>query len=164
MKLFSILFSMLLLAGCAIGPEYAIIPEADRGYTAIIEVPDVSKEVLFNRASEWIAITYVSGKEVIQERNPKTGRIIGRCVTSAKVDDTGLIDVYWDSYYSLVVDIKDGKARIQLGNYKWVEHGNAPSYAKFVNPITENMRLLATEFESFLKTGTGGAVVGVDDW
>ncbi len=163
MKLFSILLSVLLLAGCATGPEYAIIPESDRGYTAIIEVPDTSKEVLFNRASEWVAITYVSGKEVIQEKNPKTGRIIGRGISAAKVD-AGLTNVFVNAYYTLIVDIKESKARIQLGNYTWVEYGNSPQLAMHVNPLNSNMKELAAEFETFLKTGTTGTVAGSDDW
>lgn len=164
MKIIILALSILLISGCATGPQHAVVPPENRSHTAVIEVPGVTKETLFNRASEWVALTYVSSQKVIQEKNPQTGRIVGRAITSATIDNGGLVDPVMDCYYSLVIDVKDGRARIQLGDYNWVKFGNEPTMAMFIDPINNNMKKLSGEFKTYLETGASGSMSGSDDW
>lgn len=164
MKLLSILILSALITACG-GPRYALIPPEEQGHTVVIELPNETKETLFNRATEWVAIKYVSGKDVIQEKNPETGRIIGRGVTTIVVDSGGLMDAYDQYSYSIIIDVKDNKARIQLGGYAHATYSTNPTYAMHVLPLNESMKEIAADLEAYLKTGgTGSMAGGSDSW
>lgn len=164
MKKILVLTLSLFLAACANHPRYNVIPPDQRGYKHIVEVPGLSKEELHQRAKEWVAITYVSGNDVVQDQNANTGRLIGRGVTSVAIDSGGLMDVVMRSYYSVVVDVKDGKARLQLGDYRWVQHGTSPTMALYINPLNKKMKEVSDSFDSFMRTGNGASMSSNDDW
>lgn len=164
MRILAFVLSGLILVGCG-GPRYAVVPPEEHGHKQVVKVPGIKKQVLFDRASEWVALKYVSGQDVIQDKNANTGRIIGRGATTIVPDSGGLMDVYERYTYSLVLDVKDGKARIQLGDYQHATYGNTPSMALYVRPLNASMAEVAADFELYLKTGGAGAIAGAkDDW
>lgn len=164
MKKILLVLIVLTLTACG-GPRYAQVPPEQQGHKTVIEISGVDKQTLFNRASEWIALKYVSGKDVIQQKNPETGRLIGRGVTTIEVDSGGLMNTYAQYSYSLTVDVKDGKARIQMGDYAHATYGNNPTYAMYIHPLNASMKEIASDLETYLRTGgTSSVAGGSDDW
>lgn len=161
-NVFLLLAASFFLMACG-GPRYAVVPLEEHGHKQVVEVSGADRQLLFDRASEWIAINYVSGKDVVQEKNLKTGRIIGRGITTIEVDSGGLVNTYARYSYSMIIDVKAGRARIQLGDYTHVDYGTNPQMALFVRPLNVSMKELAADFELYLRTGGAGTVAGSND-
>jgi len=117
-KQLAVLLAVLVITGCA--GRY----QPEISYTKVLDVPKFEKSQVFNRSEEWIALSFNSGKSVIQVKNPETGRIIGRGVVSVSKGPLNSPEVY---NFTMVIDAKDDKARIQFLNFTGVEHGLPPA-------------------------------------
>jgi hypothetical protein len=99
-------------------------------YTKIIEVPEIkSKDEIYNRALNYFAYNYGSGKSVIQTQDKELGRIIGKGLYKNVHIGMSLITTYVDCWHIVRVDIKDGRARIILTLTKYdkrIAGGNTP--------------------------------------
>lgn len=125
--LFFLLFPTFLLAqDTLVIPKIPIDPETGLySYTDIQEVPGVSKEQLFVKANEWIAVNYNSAKNVIQMSDKEAGKIIIKAVTTRTIEFTFIFKsaVGYTLNYMLNCTFKDGKYKIQLAgfSYGWEE-------------------------------------------
>ena len=93
----------------------------------VIEVPELKKDEIFNRALNYFTYNYVSGKSVIQIQDKDNGLIVGKGIYD------NVITTYVDAWHILRVDVKDGRARVivTLTEYdkKLVGGNTPPSYS-----------------------------------
>lgn len=78
----------------------------------IIEVSDLNKEEIFNRAINYFTYNYVNGKSVIQTQDKENGLIVGKGVYENTHIGISLLTTYIDAWHVLRVDVKDKKARL----------------------------------------------------
>jgi hypothetical protein len=154
--LLAVAFSVL--AGCA---GYQVVPESQRGYELVVELDGKTKIEVFDTAQEWFGFTFRSSQDVIQQANLRTGRIIAKAISTVYIDG-GLTQVPLDFRYQVVVDAKDGKARIKFGQYSYADYGTSPEYAQHVEPLNAEMKALAHQFSKHMKDDVDS--VANDDW
>ena len=112
-----ILVAYLLLTACV--PTITVpnsTPVNDASYQQVIELPNQTKQQIFEKSKQWMARTFVSPKNVFQYENLQEGRIIGNStanLTSTVVNSlVGPVSVPYQAGFTMTEDIKDGKARI----------------------------------------------------
>lgn len=82
-------------------------------YTAVIEVPGVSKLELYTRARSWFVEYYKDADAVIQMEDKESGRLIGK----------GRFGVIWQMgverliRHTVQIDVKDGRFRYSISNF-----------------------------------------------
>ena len=95
----------------------------------VIEVPELSKDEIFNRALNYFTYNYVSGKSVIQTQDKENGLIVGKGIYDNIHVGISLITTYVDAWHILRVDVQDGRLRVivTLTEYeKKIVGGNTP--------------------------------------
>ena len=87
-------------------------------YTDVIELENISQDVLYNRGKIWFANTYVSANDVIQLDDKVSGLIIGKGVFryepkvfNASARTVGVIR------YTVKLFFKDGRYKYEIGNF-----------------------------------------------
>lgn len=93
----------------------------------VIEFPGVKKDVAFRRVKEWGALQFGSLAEVTDYEDMESGKIILEgfvpIVYMATVDNlwgtNKSVPASKDMYFSLVVTVKDGKAKVEYKNLKF---------------------------------------------
>lgn len=90
-----------MLAGCAtLAPDQMQIQQ-------VIEVPNTTQSLLFDRSRMWYAEAFRSANFVIQYENKDNGTIMG----NGQVSDS-IMMVRYDMRFLIVTEVKDNKARI----------------------------------------------------
>lgn len=117
-KQIALLMMALVISGCAVRQD------PDFSFTKIMDLPKFEKSQIFNRSEEWIALTFNSGKSVIQLKNSETGRIIGRGVVAVQKNRMSAFESY---KYTMIIDSKDGKSKVRFYNFTGLELGESPS-------------------------------------
>lgn len=109
--------------------QWSVDDNGNITYQAVIEVPGMTKEDIYNRSLAFFIYNYSSGKSVIQTQEKENGLLIGKGLyTNVHVGVT-IVNTYIDTWHILRVDIKEGRARIllTLTEYeKKVTGGNTP--------------------------------------
>lgn len=105
-----LLFCMVCMFGCA--GAMPVKPE-DATFQKVLDLPQQSKESIFEKSKQWIAISFRSAKTVIEYDNKSEGVIIGNGSIDRPVSDVnpfggGLVT------FTMREDIKDGKARLSF--------------------------------------------------
>lgn len=154
--LLAVVFSVL--AGCA---GYVVVPEAERSYELVVDLDGRPKGEVFDSAKEWFGFTFRSRGDVIQQANPRTGRIVAQAISTVDVDG-GLTQVPVEFRYRVVVDAKEGKARIRFSDYVYYGYSHGPEYDVHVNPLNAKMKELASQFS--LHMASGADSLANDDW
>lgn len=154
LMIFSVILMLsAIMQGCAVntnvktvGPKLSVVK--------IIEIKGVNKSELYSRAGEWLALTFVSSKAVIESKNSKKGRYIGNGLNNLSYEsESGLANLTASYKYNIIIDVKDNKARIILDNYQldhWIHEGY---HAASVKVHHDDMWKLAIDFQSYVKTG-----------
>ena len=84
-------------------------------YQRIVEVPDMKKDEIYNRALMYFVYNYGSGKSVIQTQDKENGQIIGKGLyENLQTFSNGFGWVNLSTWHIVRVDVKDGKARVIL--------------------------------------------------
>lgn len=161
-------------------------------YTAIVEVPNTSKDELYNRAKLWFAKNFKDSKEVLQIDDKVNGKILGK----------GNSSVYW-SYSAIAapvevsiwqlfdLSIKENRVRLIItdisckfftpstkytaGGYistnieSWATKKNGKmvrqeNTTKFFNSVNADIISTINSFESFLKNPTLSTNSKDDNW
>lgn len=105
------LVAIVLLMSAVILPVAAKkLPPEELIIQRVIEAEKLADE-LFSLSLEWIAKNFRSAKSVIEVEDRASGKIIGR----------GMIPVTYtivpvDTFFTLTIEVKDGKARITVEN------------------------------------------------
>lgn len=99
----------------------------------IIEVPNMSKDEIFQRALNYFTYNYVSGKSVIQTQDKEAGVIVGKGLYDNVHRGINVFTMNVSAWHILRIDVKEGKARaiVTLLQYekKIVSRNSAPSYS-----------------------------------
>lgn len=88
-------------------------------YTAVVEVPNSSKDALFIRARQWFNETFKSAKDVIQISDKETGELAGKGIMKVRVKYKYMgerNDLYY-SDFTCNVWVKDNKYKYEVGHF-----------------------------------------------
>lgn len=163
MKNMIIVVAMLVCAGCAAATP---VKQEDMTYQKVIDLPKQSKDAVFEKSKQWIAVTFKSAKAVIEYDSKSEGVIIGngsmkRPISAVHISGDGTIS------YTMREDIKDGKARLLFDN---LTAYSPPSYNTITGALPggagpimggdlEGMRLnfdeLAASLQKYILNGSG---------
>lgn len=118
MRILLVIIFTAIISGCVSQP----IKETDREFERIIEIPNTSSDVIYERSKMWIAENFVSSKAVLEYDNRETGRLIGNgrmdypCSGLSCMGKTN-----WDVKFTMKVDSKDSKLRVTFSkiNLAW---------------------------------------------
>ena len=125
---FSLIAILAVLASCA---GLQPISEKDLIIQRIIEVPDFTKDQIYNQIKIWIAENFRSAKAVIEHDDKESGALIGNGIVKYPCEGAECLVKYdWKVHFTMRVDIKDGKFRQTFSNLSisWPASRNSPAY------------------------------------
>jgi len=95
--------------------QYEVDDNGNVTYVKIIEIPNLTKDVLYTRAVDYFTYKYNNGESVIQVNDKENGHIVGKGLYQHTGQYFGYPASYdVDTWHILTVDVKDGKARVIL--------------------------------------------------
>lgn len=107
MKNLIVAIGLLMLSGCAALDKAA---DADQPIEFVIDAPGKTKTQLFSTSKSWIAETFVSGKDVVDDADKESGRIIAKGrIKHPCVESFGCGSLFIG--FTLRIDTKDEKLR-----------------------------------------------------
>jgi len=83
-------------------------------YQEIVEIPNISKDILFSRAENYFAYTYKDANSVIQVNNKESGTLIGKGIFPDVYSKGGLILTIVSVKHILKIECKENKVRVTL--------------------------------------------------
>ncbi len=145
------------LAGCA---TMVSAPEEDLQYQKVHDV-SLSQTEIFDKAQEWLAVTFVDSKEVVEVANRETGTIIGK--GRVQISPTGIVAI--PVRFTIKIDTKDGRYRTTYSNYV-AYYGSARNTpveitdAGSANQTNERIAGIDADLLSYLQTESASP----EDW
>lgn len=113
-----LMFSLIALAVFAKDDEPKIVmPRNAEGkiqYQEVAEIPGVTANTLLSRAKNWCANAFVSVKDTLQNEDAGAGRLTYKGNFDVP-GPMGTSQVFW---FTLTIEVKDGKARITLVDFE----------------------------------------------
>lgn len=88
-------------------------------YTEVIEMPNMTKDILYSRAYEWFAKTFNSAQNVIQMQDKENGKIVGKG-SFGDINITanlGLVTIEGKVNFTISVYLKDGKYKYEITDF-----------------------------------------------
>lgn len=149
----------LMLSGCATikGPDITIVENAT--YQEVIVSPGKSQQQLFEKSKQWLALTFVSSKKVIEYENITEGRIIGNGSSTVTYTVEGLsagkMVIPQDVLFTMIEDIKDGKVRLTINNVMLKNKGGVSEpavYAYAWEQLKPQFMSLCSSLNTFLNS------------
>ena len=142
-----ILGLVLLLMSCA-----TVKPSEVKGMTKVVDVPGVSKDELFVRASSWMVKTFNSSKSVTQYSDKEAGIIKGKYVIDfPQLTAQGSCDA------TITIECKDEKCRLIIDDPYDFRVRDIYS-TRIVNmtqkgfdTVIENISYVCESFEKYIK-------------
>jgi len=107
------LFAVLvfgILCSCS-STYYATVPVERRNYIQIRNV-EKPKADIYNAALEYFARAFVSANDVLQLKNPDTGKIVGKGITPISI-----MMMTWDIKFTFDFEARDGKYRVAFYDF-----------------------------------------------
>lgn len=135
-------FLVALLSGCVIPVKPGM---QNKSVVKIVEVKGLDKDELFARAGDWLALAFVSAPDILKNKDPVRGRYMGKAVNNTQIG-SGLSVISMPVDFNIIIDTKDGRARIILDNY----HAYNP---EVLNKAHDDMWKLAISFTRHMQTG-----------
>ena len=83
-------------------------------YQEVAEIPGVTAATLFSRAKNWCTNAFVSVKDTLQNEDAGAGRLTYK----GNFDIPGPMGVSQAYWFTLTIEVKDGKARITLVDFE----------------------------------------------
>ena len=105
-----LVFALSLISILAFSNSFALFdpePEEKRIKIEIIEFPGVKADKLFDLTCLWLAESFGSSKEVVELKDEKNKKIVGKIVTNFSVFISSV-----NCRSTMTIDIKDNKVRI----------------------------------------------------
>lgn len=115
-----IIFLLLVISLSAMAQQdhkfLGIFPVVDNDicYTEIIQVQDISKDELYNRAHTWFVNAFKSAKDVIQMQDKESGKIMGKGAFQYSI---GALLPVLDMTVTITIIAKDGRYKYILNNF-----------------------------------------------
>lgn len=118
-------------------------------YTKVIDVPNQTKEVLFDRVLTWAKGYYKNPTDVLREQNKEEGKIVckARYKISNPTDKKGFASDAGLIQYTLTLLFKDGKIKYTLSEINWKQ----TSYYPCEKWMDTSSQYYKTEFEYYLE-------------
>ncbi len=178
MTSFRMLTIAFFLTGWLAAQETTGIPRNEAGkyeYVEVVNVPDLTADEIFRRATAWIHSEYKNPAKKIQVRDPAARRIVLKHkVRVPRPVKKG--NPYFFVYYKLSVEAKDGRYRYRIfklhenrgGNRlypieRWTDkHELPPRQAKmYLEYLDHELRALAARLKQYI---AAPPVEKGDDW
>lgn len=110
-------------------------------YSEVVQVNDVLKNELFNRAKLWFATTYNSANDVLQIENKEEGELIGKAILKYEPNIlSGSEQLKGNIRYTIKIYVKDGRYKYEITDFTHDPYGNM--YGK------KSMGLITTDMEN----------------
>lgn len=159
-------------------------------YSKVLEVPNVTRDEMYNRAQNYFVYRYGSGKAVIQSQDKEKGTIVGHGIFPKVFMASSLIVTQFDVWHILRVDVKEGRVRVVISlteyetytfntngttnyggkgfvskNYPFNEKGlNKTQFSKAFTKSHEKVQKTFSEVERALRDGVTGDKHEKEDW
>ena len=138
----------LVLVSCA-GYEQITQEQRDKSF---IETQPLDKDTAYDAVLEWLAKNFYSANNVIQLKDKDRGTIVVQAIGSYYYD---ILHTLVNNYhYTLTVNIKDQKIKLDFNTNDIVESGQLPQ-AKDLDDIYDNYSKIKDEIISYLKNYKG---------
>lgn len=135
-RFFLIALSLIAITGCQSTKNTMYQPIE---LTQVVDIPNKSKEEIYNKARQWFSQYFVSGKSVVDYEDKKEGVIIGNGVA----DNGSMMGVIkYKFYYNIRIDTKDGKFRALTTITK---HTNTDSNSTYDTAVVDQERVDASK-------------------
>lgn len=95
-----------------ISGKYQIDDNGNVTTYAVIEVPGLTSQEIYNRALSYFTYNYGSGKHVIQTQDKEAGFIVGKGLYDDVHVGISLVTTVVDTWHVIRVDVKEGRARV----------------------------------------------------
>lgn len=155
------IFGFFLVSSCATIQTPDTTPVYNLSYQETIEAPGQSQQQLFEKSKQWISLTYVSAKKVIDYENSAEGKIIGKGSTTIPFTiESGISGSMTYSYpvgYILTEEIKSGKVRVTINNIQLLDMAGraySPMYADGWKQLQPQLVELCNNLKQFLNKET----------
>lgn len=154
----AIVFSVFLISCTTLNTNK--IQPGSAQYSQVVLVPGTNKDELYERARQFVANNFRKVSAVIQYESKESGRIVGKGVLSAPLDQ-GITVQYIAWRVPFTIDVKDNRARIQMSNYTQADHGYQVEYQYQLDMVQPEVENLADDFAAAMKTPATAAAA---DW
>jgi len=117
-----LLIVIILFSACYAPKPTTTKKEVKKFSPVVFKVIDSVKgnqNQLYIKAYQWMANTFNSAKEVIQMQDKEAGKLIGKGIMKTPTAKDGLGSKIGDDivYYTISIDVKDGKYRCVLSDF-----------------------------------------------
>lgn len=98
-------------------------------YTKVVELVNVTKTDVYNRALAWANLYYKNPAEVLREKSADDGKVVckGRFKLMGEPDKKGFQKDEGNVQYTLTIEAKDGKYRYKLTEINWKQISYYPA-------------------------------------
>ena len=141
-------------------------------YSNVVQLKDVSKDVMYNRIKHWFADTYNSGKDVIQIDDKETGEIIGEGCFKSSWRARFFFAQSVNIWKTIKIQLKEDRFRYEITDFRIKNYfipsqnasvkdagvpleewnkGHDSKNKKFYPKIASEMTLLINSLESAVK-------------
>jgi hypothetical protein len=145
----------LLVVVVLVGCMPTLIPANETSVQKIIELPGITKDVIYDKSRLWFAKTFRSSKAVIDYENKEAGVIIGKGIVYYAVKNEGsllfpnmMVDI--PVRFTMKEDIRDGRVRVTFDNLNEGELENPVRYQSSMDRIRPRLLSLADDLGNFL--------------
>lgn len=103
----------------------------------IVDVPNMTKDEIYQRALDYLTYNYMSGKDVVQTKDKEAGIVVGKGIYPNVHRGTSILTTDFNTHHILRVDCKDGRYRaiITLISYETTTTGTVSDIGKDVDII-----------------------------
>lgn len=119
MILLAFLFTFVIVASDT--PKLPTNLKGQIQFQEVVQVPDTPAPELYSRAQLWMAKTFVSGKDVTQLNDKENGTVLLKGNTMVHFGMG-----YTRIGFTLLLEIKDGRYRYTLSDFKVLSRGDMP--------------------------------------
>lgn len=148
-KIIFLLFATLLVHGCAVTTIITKSTPVD----SVVNVDNISKDVLFVRANNWMVDAFKNAKSVIQFTDKDSGSISGRYLLG-NISAASQFGPASDAYATIKIRVKDGAAKISITpeSFGYPEGNMYKNYIFYTQEdVTRDVSALITSFERAMK-------------
>ncbi|NQU68152.1 MAG: DUF4468 domain-containing protein [Candidatus Marinimicrobia bacterium] len=126
-NVFSVGFTYLFL-GCCASTYGGKVTTDQLNFQKVYEINNIASDENFDRTVEWMAVTFVDSREVVELKDRDRGKIIGNGIVEFK----DVVNIS-ECKFMVTIEIKDNRFRITFSNYLWLgtSFGNIPLDKKY---------------------------------
>lgn len=147
-------------AGCSSAPSYQVIVSDSYEPELVIDLPGLSRGVIYSRAKRWVAAAYGVPAGQIIDLDDDLGVITARYVDFSRSEADSMSPVFRHDY-SVRIDTKDEKARITLFDFSGVAYILDPHIDLEYSLSRQHVEPMVASFSDFMGRGY---LLDSDNW